>query len=159
MRPSVFLGRSSLFLVALFLVGAASPPDFRLDARSGSYAPWGSNALLSIDAAGNVVFMQSSLDSAAQESIAVMIPADSVGAIYDTVLAAGFADLDTVYNSSRLDGSGIFLRVTAAGQTHAVESINSTVPGVDRVVRTINRVLSPYGITLRYESLADSLTN
>jgi hypothetical protein len=145
-------------ILALMILGAAAqpPPDFKLNATAGSRGIFGEGEYLVIDSVGQVTFFKSAHDTTPPESVLVSIPMDSVAAIYDTVTAVGFGALDSLYRSELVDGSGIWLQVQANGSTHAVEVVNTSVPAVDQIARTINRILQPYGILLEYESSTDS---
>ena len=55
-----------------------------------------------------------------------------------------------VYDSGALDGSGVALRIVSGGTSHTVEARNIAVAGVNRIVRTLNAILAPSGIELRY---------
>jgi len=130
-----------------------TPFDFSVSAFAGSYAPWGRNQLLLIDSLGHVAFWESDLDSPGVDSIFALLDPQEMQTIYDTVTTVGFFSLDTLYHSGALDGSGIYLYITASGTKHSVESVNIGVPEVNRIARTINAVLDTFGIQLKYGEL------
>lgn len=146
-----------LILLALIVLetSAQTPSDFTLIVFAGSYAPWGTNQSLVIDSLWNVSFYQSELPSGDVDSVFAVLDSFEMQAINDTVMTVNFFNLDTLYDSGAVDGSGIFLRIMASEMEHSVQAINITVPEVDRIVRTLNTILEPYGIKLNYGTLGN----
>ena len=152
-RVSLVVAILSLYCLVLATGAAETPGDFSIEAFSGSYAPWGSNQYLTVDASRNMGFYWSSLDSDDGDSVLTTITLAEAQAVYDTVMAVNFFALDSLYDSGDADGSGVILRITASGTVHSVEVKNMSVAQVNRVVTTINTLLGPYGVFLKYGAL------
>jgi hypothetical protein len=142
-------------LVGVTALPAQIPGDFKIEAFSGSYAPWGFNQSLTIEPTGEVSFYQMTLNENDTDSAFAALDSATMHAIYDTVVAINFFALDSVYDLGALDGSGIVFRITSDGMVHSVETINIAVPEINRLALYLNSILVSEGIEIKYGAIND----
>jgi hypothetical protein len=162
MHLRAVLGWALLFLLTLVPVitgvEAEPPADFALGAVSAPLGPWGECQVLLVDSLGQVNFYRSFVDSSgALDSLQATLDPAARRALYDSIMAAGFFALDSLYSNEADDGGDVRVTVIAGGADHSVEAINVATPRFDRIVRAINSTIQPYGMRLDYWSPTDSL--
>ncbi|MEE9554911.1 MAG: hypothetical protein V3W18_11490 [candidate division Zixibacteria bacterium] len=149
---------SAILLIAIVFMTssnllAQTPSDFALGGYGGSYAPWGGSYLFSISTDGTFEYELIDLISGdVQQVTGTLLPAD-LDLIYAEVVAADFFNLNSSYDSGKMDGSGIVMEVTASNVTHAVEVKNYLLVEMNDIVCAINAIITSFGVELNYGTL------
>ncbi len=134
------------------------PQDFEIYATSGSFVPWADIFRLEIKPDGSVIY---SIEYAQDKHEGTgkwtkisdfVFTENEMNEIWSEVQANDFFSLNNYYSEDALDGTFAYVRITANGINHSVETENIPVPGLDKIVKTINS-LTPSNYDLFYNAI------
>jgi hypothetical protein len=125
-----------------------------LEAWSGSIAPFGDSQLLHLDSTGAGYQLNSTYDSASGTRTDFVLTSSELNTLLDTIEAVGFFGLDSLYEDTLIaDGSMISLGVIVNGDIYRVTAVNYSVDQINRIVKTLNTMISAYNIRIFYNDL------
>ena len=142
-------------IIAVFIAGIlhltllqAQPVVF---VNAGSRTAWGTNQELTIDANGQCrYYMREAMTGNVKDSVFFSITASQLAAFFDKAETLGFFDLNTVYDSGKTDGAGVYISLNDKGRKKRVSVANVQQPAVDGLIAYLNEILAPQKIRIYY---------
>ena len=153
-RRSPWLLTPTLALLAALPAGAAHaqsvPPDFEVTLTSAPRRPGGPPPeTVTLRADGSAMVSARVKDGRPSRAKTIRVDAKAPSALLRLVEEERFFDLKPLYRAERvLDGDYAVLKVTSAGRTHEVKTVNVRLRPFDRVAVWVNSYFPPADMVL-----------